>query len=97
MLIKVPLQELKKLAKENKIPFKTLLKQYIVDSDGSHGVGILNVVYRNSIYSKPPDDGKLRRLWADYQWLSVSDQLLLPLPNKTEAFPLKYHTIYSAD
>ncbi len=97
VLIKVPLPELKKLAKENNIPFKTLLKNYTIDSDESHGVGILNVVYRNSTYSKPPDDGKLRRLMPDYQWLSVSDQLLLPLPNKTEAFPLKYHTIYSVD
>lgn len=97
VLIKIPLPELHKLAKENDIPFNNFLEWYILDSDDNHGVGILHVVYRNSVYSKPPDDGKIRRLWQDYQWLNVSDQLLLPLPAKTEAFPIRYHTIYSAD
>jgi hypothetical protein len=97
VLIKIPLPELQKLAKDNNLPFETLLESYLIDMDDGHGVAILNVVYRNSSYSKPPDDGKLRRLWPDYQWLSVSDQLLLPLPSKTETFPLRYFTIYSTD
>jgi hypothetical protein len=97
VLIKIPLPELKKLAGENCMPINAIMDDYIVECDDNYGVGILNVVYRNSIYSKPPDDGKLRRLWPDYQWLNVSDQLLLPLPGKTDAFPIKYFTIYSAD
>jgi hypothetical protein len=60
-------------------------------------VAILHVVYRNSIYSKSPEDGKLRRLQPDYQWLNIHDQLLLPVPGQFDAYPLRYNTIYSTD
>jgi hypothetical protein len=54
-------------------------------------------VHRNSIYSKPPEDGKLRKLRPDYQWLTISDQLLIPVLDHHETYPLQYSTIYSTE
>ena len=61
-----------------------------------HGVAILQVVYSNSIHSKPPEDSKLRRLWPEYQWLNVSDQKLIPI-DAPDIDPITYNTIYSAE
>jgi hypothetical protein len=97
VLIKISNNELKKIAKEQSIPYHKMIEQYLVDKTEDYGVGILHVVYRNSDYSKPPLDGKIRRLWPDYQWLTVNDQILMPLPDFPDAHPLRYHTIYSAD
>ena len=97
VLIRVPLADLFRLAHEHQIPFDTFCDRYLVNLCDNYGVAILHVVYRNSLYSKTPDDGKHRKLRPDYQWLSIHDQLLLPLPDQQDAFPLRYNTIYSSD
>ena len=70
-------------------------ERFLVDMDDDFGVGLLHVSYRNSIYSKPPDDGKLRKLRPDYQWLSISDQLLIPLPGFLDTMPVPYSVVYT--
>lgn len=97
VLIRVPLVDLVKLASEHQIPFDAFCDRYLVNMCDTFGVAIFHVVYRNSSYSKPPEDGKLRKLQPDYQWLNIHDQLLLPLPDQQDAYPLRYNTIYSAD
>ena len=66
---------------------------YYGRTDGIHTV---QVVYSNSIYSKPPEDGKLRTLWPEYQWLHVSDQKLIPI-DAPDIDPITYNTIYSTE
>ena len=97
VLITLPHAEISRLLDENRIAFDTFVKRYLVDLRDDYGVGILQVVYRNTVFSKPPEDGKLRNLKPDYQWLTVSDQLLMPLPGNTETYPLSYRTVYAAD
>ena len=97
VLIRISITEIYRLAKEQRISFDTFVDRYLVDLGDEQGVVILHVVYRNAVYSKPPDDGKLRRLRPDYQWLSVNDQLIIPLPDQPDAYPIRYNTIYSAD
>ncbi len=97
VLFKVPLPDVERLAHEHQMSLDTFCERYLVALCDSHGVGIFQVVYRNTPYSKTPDDGKLRELHPDYQWLTIHDQLLLPLPSQQEAYPLRYHTVYSSD
>ncbi|MBA3013374.1 MAG: hypothetical protein KKD63_04350 [Proteobacteria bacterium] len=97
VLIRLPVADIEKLATEYQIQFDTFCDRYLVNLCNNHGVAILNVVYRNSAYSKSPEDGKLRKLQPDYQWLNIHDQLLLPLPDQHDAYPLRYNTIYSTD
>jgi hypothetical protein len=97
VLISLPISEISRLADENRINFDTFAKRFLVDIQDEFGIGILQVVYSNTVYSKPPEDGKLRRLWPDYQWLTVSNQLLIPLPGNPEVYPIPYSTIYMPD
>jgi len=96
VLVKIPTTDMKTLAEEHQISPERFAELFTIDTDRDGGVGILQVVYRNSIYSNPPEDGKLRRLRPDYQWLNVSDQLLFPVL-QTDVHPIPYSTIYTAD
>jgi len=97
VIIRVPLADIIQLADEYSLKFDSLVDRYMIDMCDDYGVALLHVVYRNSIYSKPPEDGKIQRLRPDYQWLTVHDQLLLPLPGQADAYPIRYNTIYTAD
>ena len=97
VLLRLPMEDIKRLALENGISLPSFMNSFLLDRDEDSGVGILHIVYRNGSYSKPPEDGKLRRLHPDYQWLSVHDQLLIPLPGCLEEHPVRYNVIYSQD
>ena len=97
VLIRLPLEEISRLSKENRMDFNTFVKRFLVEFQDNHGVGILHVAYQNTVHAKLPEDGKLRRLKSDYQWLTVSNQLLIPLPGNPEVYPIPYSTIYMPD
>lgn len=96
-LVKIPISEIDRLAQENQISFDCFVERYLFEMSDDFGVGILNVVYRDTPNAKPPEDGKLRKLRPDYQWLNVHDQLLVPLTDEHDAQPVRYQTIYSPD
>ncbi len=97
VLIRLPREEISRLAAENRMRFGNFVERFLIDLQDDFGVGILQVVYHNTVYSKPPEDGKLRILQPDYQWLTVRDQLLIPLPGNTKTYPFSYSTIYVPD
>jgi hypothetical protein len=97
VLIKLSKDEISQLVAANGLKHNHFIERYLVDVQEDHGVGILQVVHRNSIYSKPPEDGKLRKLRPDYQWLTISDQLLVPILDYQDTAPLPFSTIYSAE
>jgi hypothetical protein len=96
VLVKVPMSDIEQLRSDRGLSFKKFRDIFLLDMQKDHGVAILQVVYSNSIYSKPPEDGKLRRLWPEYKWLNVSDQKLIPI-DAPEIDPITYNTIYSAE
>lgn len=97
VLIRVPREDISRLSDETRMDSDKFVKRFLVDIQDDCGVGILQVAYSNTSYSKPLEDGKLRELRPDYQWLSVSNQLLIPLPGNPEIYPLSYSTIYAPD
>ena len=97
VLIKLTLDEISQLVKVNRLKVNYFTKRFLVDIQKDYGVGILQIVHRNSIYSKPPEDGKLRKLQPDYQWLTINDQLLVPIFDYHETEPLLFSTIYSTE
>jgi hypothetical protein len=96
VLVKVPKSDIEQIIQEHQLSFEKFKEHFLLDIHDDDGVGILQVVYSHSIYSKPPDDGKLRKLQPDYQWLNVSDQRLIPI-DSTDVYPIPYSTIYSAE
>jgi hypothetical protein len=97
VLVKLPTDEISRLASDNRMKFDNFVKRFLIDVQDDFGVGVFQVVYRNTIHSKPPEDGKLRELKPDFQWLTVSDQLLVPLPGHNDIYPVPYSTIYTPD
>jgi hypothetical protein len=96
ILVRIPTADVAALARQAGISEERFMELFTIDTDGDCGVGILQVVYRNTIFSKPPEDGKLRKLRTDYQWLTVGEQLLFPV-RQTDVHPVRYSTIYTAD
>jgi hypothetical protein len=97
VLIRLSREEIARLSAENRMDFDVFAKRFLVQFQDDHGIGILNVVYQHTVHAKPPENGKLRRLKPDYQWLTVSNQLLMPLPGNPEVYPIPYNTIYMPD
>jgi hypothetical protein len=90
LLMKLAIPEIADL--EEKRP--SFREQFLVDQHKYFGVGIFQVVYQPTGMSKAPEDKKLRTLDPDYQWLTVTDELLVPLPDHPEIYPVPYRTIY---
>ncbi len=97
VLVKVPMADISRLAKESRMRFDKFVLRFLVDIHKDYGTGVLQVIYSNTPYSKPPVDGKLRKLRPDYQWLTVSDQLLVPISDFNETYPVEYSTIYNPE
>lgn len=97
VLIKVPTEEITRLASESRMKLDRFVERFLIDLEDDFGVGIFQVVYRSTVHSKVPEDGKLREMRPDFQWLTVSDQLLIPLPGNHDVYPVPYSTIYTPD
>ena len=68
---------------------------YLIDRASDYGVGILLVTYIRNEHSMPPQDGKLRDLNAEYQWLNVDLQLLVPPPKSGDVRPIAISRVYA--
>jgi hypothetical protein len=60
-----------------------------------HWIGITEAVYDYTTHSKPPEDGKIRRIRPAYSWLKVSDEFLHPNINALNARPINYKWVYA--
>ena len=95
ILMKLNKDDLDLLLKEQKIKEDQFQKRYVVNEEKGDLVVIFMVIYARTPYSQIPLDGKMRELNPDYRWLSVEDQLILPLPEVSNARPIPFPTIYS--
>jgi hypothetical protein len=43
----------------------------------------------------PPEDGRLRDLNPDHQWLNVDMQLIIPPPSSPDVRPIHYPVVYA--
>ena len=88
-------EELVQIASEHRMQPRTFNKNYVVVREKSGGVCIFLTTYSYTDYSRPPDDGKLRELKPDLNWLSVGGQHLLPKPGVWKYPPLPINLIYT--
>jgi hypothetical protein len=95
VLMKLNKDDLGILLKEQKMKEEQFQKRYVVNMEKGDSVVIFLVIYAHTPYSEPPLDGKMRELNPDYRWLTVEDQIILPLPIISNARPIPFPTIYS--
>ena len=96
-LLKLMRPEIIRLSEKNRIAPDLFEKHFLVDKQDDYGVCIFEVVYTTTKSAKPPHDKKYRRLQPKYKWMSVSNQLLVPLAKYPNVDPLEYKTIYGPD
>lgn len=95
LLIKFSNEEMDKIAEENNLVPRTFKKNYVVARQKKDGVCIFQATYSFTNHSRPPDDGKLREIKPDLNWLSVGGQHILPKPGVWRYSPLPMNFIYT--
>jgi hypothetical protein len=67
------------------------------DRSGIYHVGISEAVYDYTLFSKIPDDGKLRKLKPAYNWLKLRDEFLHPKNDSLQLRPINYNWVYTTE
>jgi len=95
-LIKLTNSEISALAAGERMTPDELKSSYLYPAKNYH-VGISEAVYDYTQYSKPPEDGKIRRLRPAYNWLSLIDEFLHPKPELPALRPINYNWVYATE
>lgn len=89
-------KQLAALAKVHDITPDFLKSHYLHAGNGSY-MGILEASYAHTVHSKPPKDGRLRKVKPAYNWLTLQEELLHPVLDAPHATPIHYNWVYSTD
>jgi hypothetical protein len=82
------------LANQEEMSTEAFQASYLYPA-ANHWIGITEAVYDYTTHSKPPEDGRMRRVKPAYSWLKVSDEFLHPNINSLNARPINYKWVYS--
>ncbi len=95
VLVKLPVDEIKKLADKIGITQNSFTKNYVVARQRKNFVCILNVRYDYTSHALPSEGGRLRDFKMDTNWLTVSEEHILPKPPVLMHPPIPYKMVYS--
>jgi hypothetical protein len=95
-LIKLTNRQINALAMKEEMSVKEFKDAYLYPGKRYY-VGISEAVYDFTQYSKPPEDGKLRKVKPAYNWLRLDDEFLHPKLESTHLSPINYNWIYSPE
>jgi hypothetical protein len=93
-LIQLTTAQVNALAQREEMDSELFTSIYLYPANGYH-VGISEASYGPTIHSKPPEDGKLRKVKPAYNWLKLRDEFLHPKVEAVDARPINYNWIYS--
>jgi hypothetical protein len=95
ILVKIKDSEMDQVIKENYLTPSTFQKYYVLARQNKYGICIFQATYAYTNQARPPDDGKLREIRPDLNWLSVGGQHIIPKPGVWEYPPLPLNFIYT--
>ncbi len=87
--------EILQVCNNHSMALPTFNRNYVITREGNRSVCILQVSYAYTNYARPPDDGKLREINPDVNWLTVGQEHILPKPHVFKYPPLPVSLIYS--
>ncbi|MBN2034217.1 MAG: hypothetical protein JW836_13155 [Deltaproteobacteria bacterium] len=93
-LIQLTDKEIDALAQKERMEVETFKASYLYPADTFH-LGISEALYDYTPVSKPPEDGKLRRLKPAYNWLKIRDEFLHPRDTFQHLRPISYDWVYA--
>lgn len=94
-LIQLTNSQIIALAMKEKMNVEKFKNSYLYPGKGYY-VGISEAVYDFTQYSKPPEDGKIRKVKPAYNWLRVTDEFLHPKTDSSHLRPINYSWVYSS-
>ncbi len=95
VLMKFKTRELDQIASDNKIAPRTFTANYVVARKRGYGVCLFQTTYVPTSHSRLADDGKLREIKLDLNWIKVDAQHILPKPHVRKHPPIPLNVIYS--
>ena len=87
--------EMDQIAEANNMAPRTFKKNYVMTRTKNKGVCIFQATYSFTNHGRPPDDGKLRDIKPDLNWLTVGGQHILPKPGVWKYPPISLNFIYT--
>jgi hypothetical protein len=95
ILMTLSADEMAQIAETNNMTLRTFKKNYVVTGTQNQGVCIFQATYSFTNHGRPPDDGKLRDIKPDLNWLTVGGQHILPKPGVWKYPPISLNFIYT--
>lgn len=94
-IVRLDAEEVQKIVTDNNLGMTAFRNNYVIDKYCKDFVCMLQVHYLRTMPAYPPEDGKLRELKPDLNWLTVAEELLLPLSGNLKATPLQVNFVYT--
>ena len=94
VLVKLTAGEIKKLMDVAGITQNSFTKNYVIARQRKHFVCILNVRYDYTAHAMPSEGGRLRELNPDTNWLTVSEEHIIPKPSVLIHPPIPHKMVY---
>jgi len=88
-------EEMLSIAATHSMAVSTFRKNYVVARERGKGICIFQVTYAYTAHARPPEDGRLREINPDVNWLSVGQEHILPKPGTFRYPPLPIGLIYT--
>lgn len=86
---------MEEIAETNNLSLKMFKKNYVVVPRREDSVCIFQTTYASTSHAQPTDEGKLREIKPDLNWITVDAQHILPKPGVWEYPPIPLNVIYS--
>ncbi len=93
-LIQFSKEQVAALAKKDGMGIEKFKSLYLYPADG-FDIGISEAYYTHTPHSTPPEDAKLRKVQAAYNWLKLRDEFLHPKTDALNAVPISYNWVYT--
>jgi hypothetical protein len=95
VLMKFPVNDIEQIIESNGLTPRSFKENYVVDRHEKDSVCIFQATYARTYHSRPPEDGRLREIKPDVNWLAVGEQHILPKPGVWIYPPLPINIIYT--
>jgi hypothetical protein len=87
--------EIEQIARGHNMAMQTFTKNYVLAREGRRGICLFQVTYSYTNHARPPDDGRLREINPDVNWLTVGQEHILPKPQVRKYPPIPVSLVYS--
>lgn len=95
VLMRFTQKEIEQIATQHNMSDRIFLKNYAVAREEADVVCIFQTTYAYTDHARPPDDGKMRDIKPDLNWLTVGGEHILPKPGVRKYPPLPQSIIYT--